>query len=87
MKIFMAIALVVLLSSCVTWNPTLDMTFQQFQDHFNLSDNYDPLRLVGDDGTTRVYETGDVFYYFVSGKLNRIDQGQLFEQRIQISVQ
>jgi hypothetical protein len=87
MRIAVIIALVLFISACATWNPTIGMTFDEFRTHWTYSSNYDPLRLVGDDGSTRVYESGDVFYYFVAGRLNRIDQGQLFEQRIRVTVE
>jgi hypothetical protein len=76
MRIASILLSLVLLAACVAWNPQIGMSYSEFQDHWNQSDNMDSPRLVADDGETRVYETNGAFYYFVDGRLELIDQGQ-----------
>ena len=42
--------------------------------------------LVSAEGNEEVYRSGDTFYYFKDGKLDRIDQGQSRQQRYQVEV-
>ena len=88
MRIISIILASLLLTSClVAWEPRIGMTYSQFRSHWSESANMDEPRFVGADGSTRVYESDDVFYYFVNDRLDRADQGQLFEQRIRVNVQ
>tara|TARA_R110001592_G_C12949364_1_gene731210 strand:+ start:107 stop:370 length:264 start_codon:yes stop_codon:yes gene_type:complete len=87
MKIILIVMAALVLGGCVAWNPQLGMTYPEFQEHWDVSDNLDSPRLVADDGTTRVYETDNIFYYFVDGQLDRIDQGQRFEKRVRVTIE
>lgn len=78
------LVLVLLLTGCA-FAPELGMTEQSFKNRALLQSD-DGVRLVVAEGDTRVYEVEDVFYYFVDGVLDRVDQGQLYEERVNISV-
>lgn len=77
-----------LLVGCAVWKPSLGMSVAEFDSMcfksgvsyqsqvVQAQDNYE-IRVCG--GVTN-------FYYFVNGKLVRIDQGQLPKQRYQIEV-
>lgn len=77
--------LVLLLTGC-TFAPDIGITEQEFRNQFRFSAT-DDLRFVGAQDNVRVFETNDVFYYFVDGRLDRVDQGQLYQQRIEVTVQ
>lgn len=77
---------VVAISSCATWNPQLGMSYQEFMQHWTKSDNWTKPEFVGAQGSIRVYESNGVYYYFENGRLAKADQGQLYEQRIRISI-
>ena len=76
-----------LLSGCA-FNPKLGMTYDQFKTHYNTSSRIGMgLRLVGAQDSITAYELEGVFYYFDNDVLVKVDQGQLYEQRIRLAVE
>lgn len=82
------ILIVLLLTGCATFDPRIGMTYDQFRSAFRTSHNAatSELQLVVAEADARVYRIADVFYYFEGDVLQRIDQGQLYEQRVAVSV-
>lgn len=76
---------VLLLTGCA-YAPELGTTEQSFRAMaaLNAQESY---RFVAAQDNTRVYELDRVFYYFVDGVLDHVDQGQLYQQRVEITVQ
>lgn len=81
---------VLLLTGCTTWEPEVGMTYDEFRRQYNTSEmtwRGETIRFVAAQGDTEVYELDDVFYYFVDDVLERADQGQLYEQRIRVTIE
>ena len=79
-RFVLLVSLLLLISACVSWEPRIGMTYQEFRNTWATSDNWDQIRFVGANGAWRSYETDGTFYYFENHVLRRADQGQFFEQ-------
>lgn len=84
-----------LLIACAPMEPRMEMTYRELGRQV-AGAGCGRLVMVGADGNRSVYKIAtnysspsscreDIFYYFQDNKLIRIDQGQLFEQRIRIN--
>lgn len=85
MRVLLPLLMLVLVS-CGVFDPRLGMTEEAFKRSHMIDFDVEPLSLVAAQDSMRVYETGNVFYYFRSGVLEQVDQGQLFEQRIRLTL-
>jgi hypothetical protein len=86
MKLFAGFCLAVLITSCGSWNPVIGMTEQELYSMYHNSVDGCLPRLVGAEGNQRTLMACSNFYYFVDGRLQRIDQGILPEERIRITI-
>ncbi len=58
------------------------MTFEEFENYWIYSSNFDDFNLVQDDGIYRVFEIGGNYYYFQKDQLMRIDEGEFLFNEI-----
>jgi hypothetical protein len=88
MKYVFLSLLLVGLTSCSTWNPNLGMTTSDFDSMCFKSGLSYKSSIVQAEGNKEVRVCGGSrsFYYFDNGKLIRIDQGQLPQQRLNIEI-
>lgn len=75
------------LAGCALWRPHLGMTTNDFDSMCRKSGLSYQSRIVQAEGNKESRSCGAAkYYYFVDGKLVRIDQGQLPLQRIELIV-
>ena len=75
------------LAACATYQPRLGMTYAEWRSHWATSSTWGYPKLVAAQGTTEAWTLGDgVFLYFDGGRLTKVDQGQLYKQRMEIEV-
>lgn len=78
------LVLALLLTGCA-FAPELGTSEQEFRSKavWYSAEDY---RFVAAQGDTRVYQLNGVFYYFVNGALDRVDQGQLYQERLEVTI-
>lgn len=81
MRFFIIVLICVFCLGCQSvFAPRIGMTKNQWMHRTLVGD------LVTAQDNWEVWKSGNTFYYFKDGKLDRIDQGQLMQQRFQIEV-
>ena len=76
-----------ILSACASYQPRLGMTYDQWRSHWLSSNNWGSPKLVAAQGGMEAWTLGDgVYLYFQDGRLSKLDQGQLYKQRMEIEI-
>jgi hypothetical protein len=86
LSVLMALLISLTTYGC-SFKPHLGMSFEKW-DKQCASINYQGGYLVEAEGNLEVYncETRDVFFYFRGGILIKMDQGQLYKERIEVEI-
>ncbi len=86
-KNLLAASLIIGLTACSSWNPNLGMTASDFDSMCFKSGLSYKSSIVQAEGDREVRVCGAArYYYFNNGRLVKIDQGELPQQRIKIEV-
>lgn len=82
-----AIALVINLTACVSFQPRIGMTIEEWKSECRIK-NLSEGHLVRAEDNIEVYycDNVNVFHYFEDGRLVKIDQGELPKQKIELEV-
>jgi hypothetical protein len=78
---------ILFLGGCALWRPQLGMSVDEFDEMCRKSGLSWQSRIVEAEGKRESRACGGaMYYYFLDGRLVRIDQGQLPLQRIEVQV-